>query len=269
MYKREKFDIIIQGGQSNAEGGGLGPVETEYKTSNRILYLTAQKKVETIGDRIVITYGQEPLDISVAAERYEVDGLRSDFALTFAQEYINGELLANDRKLLIVRAAVGGTGFQKEHWGLGKQLYSKLVEMTNYALSLNPENRIVGFLWHQGEHDAFEGNTPKNYREQLKNMVLDIRSRYGNMPFIAGDFCYEWKNKNLAICQPIVDVIKRVVNEIGNAGFVTTENLLSNNQKIENGDDIHFCRETLYELGKRYFKKYSELIDIKGLRGNF
>lgn len=259
MFRKEKFDIIVQGGQSNAEGFGIGAVDIEYQPCDEIFYLNAQKKVETLGDRIVITYDNSPFQINVATERYLGTEQCGDFALSFAQEYADSGLLAKGRKLLIVRAAIGGTGFQKEHWGLGKQLYSKLVEMTDYVLSLNPENKIVAFLWHQGEHDAFEGNTPENYHKQLKNMLLDIRSRYGNMPFVAGDFCHEWKSKNLAICQPIVDVIKRVVDEIGNAGFVTTNNLLSNNQKIENGDDIHFCREALYMLGKRYFKEFYKL----------
>jgi len=259
MFRKEKFDIIIQGGQSNAEGGGLGPIETEYKPCERILYLNVQKKVETIGDRIVITYEQVPFEISVAAERYEVDGLRSDFALSFAKAYLDNGFLAEDRKLLIIRAAVGGTGFQKEHWGLGKQLYNKLVEMADYALSLNPENRIVGFLWHQGEHDAFEGNTPEKFYKELKEMCLDVRARYGNMPFIAGDFCHEWRNKNIEICKPIIDKIQKVVSELGNSGFVESVGLLSNNQKIGNGDDIHFCRESLYELGKRYFQNFYKI----------
>ena len=256
----EKFDIIIQGGQSNAEGYGIGAVDIEYQPSSDIMYLNAKKEVET-KDRIVITYAKAPFEISVATERGAGEGKCGDFALTFAREYINSGLLVKGRKLLIIRAAIGGTGFQKEHWGLGKQLYSKLVEMTDYALSLNPENRIVAFLWHQGEHDAFEGNTPENYHKQLKNMLLDIRSRYGNMPFVAGDFCHEWKNKNLAICQPIVETIKRVVGEIGNAGFVTTAELPSNNQKTGNGDELHFCRDSLYKLGVKYFKEFYKLYE--------
>lgn len=36
-------DIIIQGGQSNAEGSGLGPVEKEYIPSAQVLYLEAKK----------------------------------------------------------------------------------------------------------------------------------------------------------------------------------------------------------------------------------
>ena len=259
MFEKEKFDIIIQGGQSNAEGSGIGSVETQYIKSGDILYLEARKTVETKGDHIVITYDEKPFEIKMAEERVYEDGKRGDFALSFSQEYVNGGLLSSDRKLLIIRAAVGGTGFQKEHWGIGKQLYSKLIEMTDYALSLNSKNRIIAFLWHQGEHDAFEGNTAENYHKQLKEMILDVRARYGNMPFIAGDFCHEWRDKNITICEPILKTIKQVVLEIGNAGFVESFGLLSNNQAVENGDEIHFCRQALYELGERYFKEFNSL----------
>lgn len=33
------FDIIIQAGQSNAEGWGVGRVEKEYVSDERVLYL--------------------------------------------------------------------------------------------------------------------------------------------------------------------------------------------------------------------------------------
>lgn len=92
-------------------------------------------------------------------------------------------------------------------------------------------------------------------------MVTSIRERYGNMPFIAGDFVREWKQKNIAICEPIIEKIKKVINDIGNATFVNTNDLLSNNEKIGNGDDIHFCRDSLLKLGERYFKEYIKLTD--------
>ena len=165
------------------------------------------------------------------------------------------------RNLLIVRAAIGGTGFKKEHWGIGKQLYNKLIEMVDYALSLDPENRVVGVLWHQGEHDAFEGNEPETFKGQLSNMLADIRKRYGEqLPFIAGDFVSEWKNQNLNICLPILAKINEVIQESGNAAFIETADLLSNNQKTENGDNIHFCRNALHELGRRYFAAYQGIV---------
>ena len=35
----EKYDIIVLGGQSNAEGYGVGPVSEEYVPDERILWL--------------------------------------------------------------------------------------------------------------------------------------------------------------------------------------------------------------------------------------
>ena len=47
------------------------------------------------------------------------------------------------------------------------------------------------------------------------------------------------------------------------AAFVETADLLSNNQKTSNGDDIHFCRESLYILGRRYYEAFEKLIKSK------
>ena len=38
-FTKEKFDIIIQAGQSNAEGCGVGNVEKAYAPTDKILHL--------------------------------------------------------------------------------------------------------------------------------------------------------------------------------------------------------------------------------------
>lgn len=128
---------------------------------------------------------------------------------------------------------------------------------------MNKENRLTTFLWHQGEHDAFEKNDPDIFEKQLYDMITSVRNRYNTptLPFVAGDFVQDWKNKNLLDCTPIMEKIRNVIKRVGNAAFVETDGLLSNDEKNTNGDDIHFCRESLYELGKRYFEKYSELVN--------
>lgn len=260
---KEKFDIFIQAGQSNAEGTGLGPVLKEYVSSEKVLYLSAEKEVTILQNGLKIDYADKPFSVELAKERC-VDGKQyGDFALTFSEEYIKNGLLKEDKKMLIVRAAVGGTGFYKKQWGVGNILHSKMIEMVEYALSLNPENRVVGFLWHQGEHDAFEGNQPENYYNQLCGLVNDVRSRYGNMPFICGDFVNEWKQLNIEQCTPIVEMIKKVSFDIGRSAFVETSDLLSNNQMIGNGDNIHFCRQDLQELGHRYFAAFKKLMEVE------
>lgn len=256
------YDIIIQGGQSNAEGCGLGPVRDELmpSMSENIFCLEAEKQAEHLPECVKITYADKPFTIRHAKERESDQGPVGDFSLAFGSMYEKEFMQNSDRKLLIVRAAVGGTGFVKGAWGLGNQLYLKMLEMTDYALSLNSENRVVGFLWHQGECDAFEKNEPDVFKQQLSDMLRDVRQRYGeNLPFIAGDFVNEWKSKYIEECTPIVEKIREVVKEAGDAAFVETSDLLSNNQKTHNGDDIHFCREALYILGQRYFKAFHEI----------
>lgn len=44
-FSKVKFDIIIQGGQSNAEGCGIGPVTRELTPSVNAFYLYAEKTV--------------------------------------------------------------------------------------------------------------------------------------------------------------------------------------------------------------------------------
>lgn len=256
----DKFDIIIQAGQSNAEGMGLGCVINEFQPSLRISSLSAEKTVEHLPENLKIVYADKPFDLKVAEERLSGGQKIADFALPFAQFYAN-ELLQEDRKVLIIRAAVGGSGFYKKHWTRDGVLYTKMLEMLDYALSLNPENRLVAFLWHQGEHDAFEKNDPNVFKEQLKFMIENVRNRYSvpNLPFIAGDFVNEWKMKNLDDCIPIVEKIKETIKDVGCSAFIETSDLLSNNQAVKNGDDIHFCRAAQYELGKRYFKAYKSI----------
>lgn len=38
MFKKQKFDIIIQAGQSNAEGYGRGPGAVEYCETDDIIF---------------------------------------------------------------------------------------------------------------------------------------------------------------------------------------------------------------------------------------
>ncbi len=261
MKSNDKYDIIIQGGQSNADGCGIGPVTQEYMPSPQILYLNAKKYVEEAKEGVRVEYIDEPFIIEEAKERESKGNKVGDLALTFAEAYIKNGKLAEGRKLLIIRGAIGGTGFYKHHWGLQDKVYLKLLEMVDYALKLNSENRIVAFLWHQGEHDAIEGNTAETYYRQLSDMLQGVRTRFGVMPFIAGDFVNEFKNRFASLCAPIVEIIRLVVQENERAAFVETSDLLSNNQVMQNEDVYHFCRESLHELGYRYFHAFIQCLD--------
>ena len=241
-YQNENFDIIIQGGQSNAEGCGGGFVTDEYVPSEDILYMT------------------NDLNIQIAEERLWDGNKTNDFSLSFSREYKKSGMLKSGRKILILRAAVGGTGWADHRWGMSDDLYLKMMEMIKVALELNPQNRLAAFIWHQGETDS--GSPQELHYAHLKELVGSVRTTYNspNLPFIAGDFVHEWKNENLAAAEPIAQAIREVCAHIGHATFVETAELHSNNQDTGCGDTIHFSREALNLLGAKYFVAYKLLI---------
>ena len=212
--------------------------------------------------------------IRVAQESGEFDkpdGQRvGNLSLVFAKKYLNNGLLDDGRKLLIIHSAVGGTGFAKKQWGIGNVLYERLIDMTKTALELNVENRIVAILWHQGEHDAFENADMKFedrsdfYSSSISAMFKDYFERFSlkNIPIIAGGFCDEWYLKNKEACDAVIDGTKRFLKTV-DGGFVESAGLLSNNQKIHNYDDIHFCRESLYILGEKYYTEFEAILSEK------
>ena len=150
----DKLDIIILAGQSNAAGTGTGEVTQPYRADERILMMTddSNPRFETEGDFVCLKMDLPATNQIAIAE--EPADKYSNFSLSFAAKYAQAYLEA-DRKILIVNAAVNGTGFARPEWGIANVLHHRLIAMVEEALSYNPENRVVAFLWHQGEHDAF------------------------------------------------------------------------------------------------------------------
>jgi len=252
------YDIFIEAGQSNAEGFGHGPSSDTYTPDHRILYLNGSHPLAEDYDP------SAPYVLEVADERpapqLGTDDKLSDLSLTFARDYVDAGLLQPGRKLLIVRTAVGGTGFMFNQWEMDAPLYLRMLSMTDHAMNLHPDCRLKGVIWHQGEHEAFEGNTPSRYHGQLLDLLNSVKARYNcpKLPFICGGFCDEWVQKFLVPCNAIMQVLQDVAAEMGGA-FIPTQDLLSNNQKTGDGDDIHFCRESLHILGHRYFTAYQTI----------
>lgn len=248
----EQFDIVIQAGQSNSEGTGFGDVEQPYIPNETVWYLNPD------------------FTIGMAAEKVNGNFIQSNFSLSFADEYLRGGFLQEDRKLLILRAAVGGTSFSEHHWGLHDPLYLKMKQMIHTALELNEGNRLVALLWHQGENDAASNVSYETHYNNLLALVNDVKTVFQcpDLPFVAGDFAQDWKGGNLEICKPVIDAVRDVCAACGSGAFVDTYGLQSNDQKLGTGDTIHFCREALYALGQRYFNAFKGILSEKNGRAN-
>ena len=250
-FSKEAFDILIQAGQSNSEGYGFGNVCNPYEASDRVWYFNSDGTFQ------------------MAQEKVTNNAIQSNFALAFARKYIKEGLLGEGRKLLILRAAVGGTGFSDDHWKSTDDLYLRMMDMIRTVLALNPENRLKALLWHQGETDAGNQVTYAYYHEHITALVENVRTTFSvpDLPFIAGDFVQLWKSKNAENCAPVIDALRNVCSG-GHSAFVETDGLDSN---LEDGyphpfgwvDDIHFCRRAIYQLGERYFAAYQSVADRK------
>ena len=247
-FTKERFDIIIQAGQSNSDGTGYGPAEEPWFPTEDVWYLNFDNT------------------LSLAREAVNGNEIQSNYSLSFAREYLAKGLLAEGRKLLILRTSIGGTGFLDKRWGMTDDLYLHMMEMIRTALALNEENRLVAFLWHQGETDAILGADFDTHYGNLMGLLRSVREEFNvpRLPFVAGDFVQQWKKDNWDICVPVIDAMRAVCRDCGSGAFVETNGLLSNSQQprpVPLGweDTIHFSRNSLYLLGQRYFEAFVNL----------
>lgn len=241
-FTKEKFDILIQAGQSNSYGCGFGDASRPFEDDDRVFYLTGR------------------FMIVPATEQISLNAIQGNYSLALARAYIADGLLEEGRKLLILRTSEGGTGFSDHRWDKTGDLYLRMMEMVKTALSLNPENRVAALLWHQGETDVDNGMSEAEYTAHLRGLVQAVREVCENpgLPFIAGDFTEQWRGERGERCFPIQAGLRQICAE-GNGAFVETDGLLSNVQQNGNEYTIHFSRDALYGLGERYFSAFCGL----------
>lgn len=241
-FTKEKFDILIQAGQSNSYGCGFGDAVCPFEDDDRVFYLTGR------------------FMIVPAAEQIYLNAIQGNYSLAFARRYIRSGRLEEGRRLLILRTSEGGTGFGDHRWDAEGDLFLRMLEMTRTALALHSENRAVALLWHQGENDVGCGMTEEDYAAHLRGLVGAVREICKNpaLPFVAGDFTEQWRKEMGEKCLPVQTALRRVCDE-GAGAFVETDGLLSNAQQNGNEDTIHFSRDALYSLGERYFSAFDRI----------
>ena len=270
-FSKMVFDIIIVAGQSNAEGNGVSldakplVIPDAYEIIDKNKY-GMKLKEDGSYDSLDFVYPVETV-IRELQER-NVDGIyNSDLSLSFVEQYKKSRFYSPDRKILVIKTAYGGSGFAFDQHGVGNPLYRRMLDMINVGLSLNKNNRIVAFLWHQGEHDAFE-NAQFSYDERydyyysnLLKQFLAIREKYKqfDFPIITGGLCRDWKKRYMEQSEAVEKATVDVCNKLGNAAFVVASDLPSNEEAIHNGDLDHFYKQSVLILGERYFEAFASL----------
>ena len=240
ICKSYDYDIILIAGQSNAEGYGKGYEYLKYIPHDPIYEYIHNKGFRFASDK-----------------KYGFRNIAASFALYFGEEYCNGGLLKNYRKLLLLNTAVGGTGFSDNRWKWADDLSVHMINIAKELLSINSNNRIKAFLWHQGEADVLSHMSSLDYEKNLKLLIKNTREALNieNVPFISGNMVPEWMEKNPYSFE-IAAVTRNLMNKLPFCGYVESDDLTGN----DSPDIIHFSRKSCLELGKRYFDKYKTII---------
>jgi len=167
---KDKYMIVCVAGQSNAVGYDESVVpEADCVQSGRL-------RIAQLG-----LYGEDNLRViplGVCAQNYQDmrpfgnpanPGIGTKgIHLPLAKRLL--EMIPEDYGVLVISCAYGGSGFTLGEygpydearltpedgvwrWGVSSNYYRGMKERIAYALDLNAENRFLGVVWCQGEHD--------------------------------------------------------------------------------------------------------------------
>jgi len=227
--------IFIMAGQSNMAGRAL--VEPQDTITN--------KRILSINKDGRLILAKEPLHF------YEPNLTGLDCGLSFAKRLLKN--IPRNISILIIPTAVGGSSISQ--W-LGDSLYRSVRLFSNFTARVNNAKQygtIKGILWHQGESDANEKNSPE-YQERLGILMNKFRAVTGvkDLPVLIGELGSFSKYKQQF--GVINETIHRYASQNANTIVISTGDLK------DKGDSLHFNSSAQRTMGKRfaeaYLKKY-------------
>lgn len=175
-FKKKKYMILCVAGQSNAVGYDESPVTAQYMAQFRTdrlfqlgLYGADNMRVIPLG--ACAQNFQDLRPFGNPASDPAQPGTKG-IHLPLADRLLN--FIPADYDLLVLPCAYGGCGFTNGQepntlsydavelrpvegiwrWGVKSPYYLAMKARIGYLLQDNPENRFLGVVWCQGEHDA-------------------------------------------------------------------------------------------------------------------
>ncbi|MFI3228601.1 MAG: MBG domain-containing protein [Bacillota bacterium] len=275
----EGYDIIIIAGQSNALG--------YYSPASEDTYLTPYNKVYAVVSGTSDGEYETTNGIYTVGEysRTKTNGNYDySFGETFVEEYAEN-YLASNRSVLVVKVAEGGTGFfyKNNYWDTeGGSLYESLITQITYALgdNVSGDNRVVGFLWHQGEYDmkndcnVATSSYSDTYCTALTALIDGVRSTVtanggtwnssNTLPVFIGQVSQEYFEINATYSVTyangyanVMSDIETVVENDDNTYFISSDELKGSTYTSKDKDDgLHFLEAGHIILGGRYMDSF-------------
>lgn len=218
-----KYKIIAAIGQSNMVGratsdGSSHPPETrQYRYAEGVIPTTSPL------NHTGANQGQMGLDV------------------TFTQRLAAAGL----KKIIIVPAAQGGTGFSDNRWNPGDSNYnSALVHINTLTRMYNLP--IIAFIWHQGERDVAMTGYQTNLDTMIASIRTDVDKASPTTPFILG-------NIKFAGDEAINAIITDTPNRIPATAVASSSDLTQY-------DDVHFDTIGIKTLGERYYEALQSIL---------
>lgn len=196
------YDVFLVAGQSNTLNGFQFEAGVDVANAN----------VDTATQTGAVQNATEPLPHVATVSA------RVGFALAFARDFYVPNRLVGGRKVLLVPAGLGDTGFTDGRWGVGRDLYNNAVTLTAFILKRYPNAVLRGILWHQGEKDAAVGTSQSAHAVQLDATLNGFRSELGNVPIVVGGMVPEWVAAD-ANRAPVQAALIDTPNRLTNTGY--------------------------------------------------
>jgi len=229
--------LFLLGGQSNMSGRGT---------------LTASNRVDHANVFVLTKSGEwRPASEPFHWEKPHANG--AGLAASFARAYADAH---PGVAVGLVPVAYGGSPIRD--WQPGAIHYTNAIAYARLAMR---SGKFKGFLWHQGESDAFELERVRAYVPLFTNAITCLRRELGleDVPFVAGElgpYLKDWRDEkrpNLywqAMNAEIVKGVKLLPKAIlaSSAGLYDVRD-----------DRIHFETPSLRRFGLRYYSAYRAL----------
>ncbi|MBR5411715.1 MAG: carbohydrate-binding protein [Fibrobacter sp.] len=245
------FHVYIAYGQSNMAGAGDIRKGTDDKEHPRykMFATTSCTKYPTVGEIYPAVppmfHCGEGLSVADWFGRYLADSL-PDVTVGVIPVAVGGtkiELFDKDKYASYLSTAESWLVNWAKDYGSEGNAHARIVEVAKKAQQVGV---IKGFIFHQGESGAMNGN---NWQQEVKKTrddilkALDLSS--DTVPFLAGGLedraaggcCWSFTDNN----------IKTLPNVMDNTYFVSSEGLKGNGK-----DSYHFSSESYQEFGRRY-----------------
>jgi hypothetical protein len=185
-----------------------------------------------------------------------------------------------DSEIIIVPCALGGTGFRPSEnyvitwdksvtWA-NKNLYTEMIDSCNSVLQSDPDVKVLGLLWHQGENDIGFWDYKHKLMDLIKNTRLDLLGGRGaKMPFICGTMLASWKALNQMT--NFVDHTHKSIKWAFNDGITDCAWFdWIKEPPYNDGMNVHFNATAQRFMGMGYyatFKKMKTILSSSGASG--